>query len=60
MKSDGSSLYLTRDIAAAMDRYERYTFDKIHYVVDKSQEVHFSQMKGVLKKLNVKCANRYL
>ncbi|XP_033635589.1 probable arginine--tRNA ligase, mitochondrial [Asterias rubens] len=58
MKSDGSSLYLTRDIAAAMDRYERYTFDKIHYVVDKSQEVHFSQMKGVLKKLNVKCANR--
>ena len=57
-KSDGTSLYLTRDIAAAIDRYKTYSFDRMYYVVDKSQEGHFLQMKEVLKKLNLKWAER--
>ncbi|XP_022103526.1 probable arginine--tRNA ligase, mitochondrial isoform X2 [Acanthaster planci] len=57
-KSDGTTLYLTRDIAAAIDRYEAYSFDGIYYVVDKSQEGHFSQMKGILEKMNLGVAKR--
>ncbi|ESO91022.1 hypothetical protein LOTGIDRAFT_163540 [Lottia gigantea] len=43
-KSDGSSLYLTRDIVAAVDRYEKYNFDKIHYVVSEDQAAHFRNL----------------
>ncbi|KAL3884873.1 hypothetical protein ACJMK2_024973 [Sinanodonta woodiana] len=57
LKSDGTSLYLTRDIAAALDRYERYKFDKIHYVVENGQHLHFQHLKGVLKKLEPWAAN---
>lgn len=41
IKSDGSTLYLARDIAAISDRYERLKFDKIIYVVDNAQTDHF-------------------
>eukprot|EP00057_Strongylocentrotus_purpuratus_P029527 XP_011684001.1 PREDICTED: probable arginine--tRNA ligase, mitochondrial [Strongylocentrotus purpuratus] len=51
-KSDSSSLYLTRDLAAVLDRRKHYTFDRMYYVVDKGQEGHFEQLKGVLKKMN--------
>ncbi len=48
MKSDGSSLYLSRDLAAAMDRFQRYQFDRMLYVVDKAQTDHFVSLKAVL------------
>ncbi|MFE8702974.1 arginine--tRNA ligase [Cytobacillus sp. FJAT-54145] len=50
-KSDGASLYATRDLAAAYYRYENYQFDKSLYIVGQEQGVHFQQVKGVLKKL---------
>lgn len=53
LKRDGTSLYITRDIAAILDRYERYKFDIIHYVVDDSQSTHFEHMMVVLKKMKV-------
>lgn len=37
VKSDGSTLYLTRDIAAARKRHEDFNFDRLLYVVDNSQ-----------------------
>ena len=37
VKSDGSTLYITRDLAAAMDRQERFQFDRMYYVVDNDQ-----------------------
>jgi arginyl-tRNA synthetase len=43
-KSDGSMLYLSRDIAAAMQRYEEYVFDKMYYVVANQQTHHFNQV----------------
>lgn len=43
-KSDGSMLYLSRDIAAAMQRYEEYAFDKMFYVVANQQTHHFQQV----------------
>lgn len=48
-KSDGSSLYVTRDIAAAVYRKETYNFDKCIYVVASQQNLHFRQWKKVLE-----------
>ncbi|XP_004529250.1 probable arginine--tRNA ligase, mitochondrial [Ceratitis capitata] len=44
IKSDGSSLYLTRDIAAILDRYHRYNFDRMYYVVENGQADHFNSL----------------
>lgn len=48
LKSDGTTLYITRDIAALMDRFKKYKFDKIHYVVENGQHMHFSHLRGVM------------
>lgn len=42
-KSDGSSLYITRDIAAAVYRKEHYDFYKNLYIVSSGQNLHFQQ-----------------
>lgn len=52
LKSDGSSLYLTRDIAAALDRYNRHHFAHMLYVVDNSQTDHFVALKNILSAMN--------
>ncbi|KAM9355296.1 putative arginine--tRNA ligase, mitochondrial [Pholidichthys leucotaenia] len=48
LRSDGTSLYITRDVAAAVNRKEKYNFDEMIYVTDKSQENHFSQLFQIL------------
>ncbi|MCQ2567249.1 MAG: arginine--tRNA ligase [Mogibacterium sp.] len=48
LKSDGSSLYATRDIAAAIYRKKTYDFYKNIYVVASQQNLHFKQWKKVL------------
>lgn len=52
IKSDGSSLYLTRDVAAAIERKKEFDFDVCYYVVDNNQRAHFKKLKSVLKKMN--------
>ncbi|MBN2529239.1 MAG: arginine--tRNA ligase [Deltaproteobacteria bacterium] len=47
-KSDGATLYATRDVAAAKDRYERFQFAKSLYVVGTEQKRHFEQLKRAL------------
>lgn len=42
-KSDGTSLYATRDLAAVEDRYNTYKFDKGIYVTSVQQKLHFAQ-----------------
>ena len=49
VKSDGSSLYATRDIAAAIWRKKEYDFDKCLYVVAYQQNLHFKQFFKVLE-----------
>ncbi len=49
VKSDGSSLYATRDIAAAIYRHDTYGFDKCLYVVAYQQNLHFRQVFKVLE-----------
>src|SRR5688572_12269051 len=49
-KGDGATLYATRDIAAALWRYEHHAFDRALYVVDRGQGLHFRQWIRVLDK----------
>ncbi|GFT70838.1 probable arginine--tRNA ligase, mitochondrial, partial [Nephila pilipes] len=48
-KSDGTSLYLSRDLAAAVDRQRKYHFDSLFYVVDSTQALHFKYLIHILK-----------
>ncbi len=48
LKSDGSTIYATRDIAAAIYRKENYDFDKCIYVTSAGQSLHFAQFFKVL------------
>jgi len=50
-KSDGASLYATRDICAAEERWRAYRFDKALYVVGGEQALYFNQLKAALSKL---------
>ncbi|MCK4590359.1 MAG: arginine--tRNA ligase, partial [Candidatus Latescibacteria bacterium] len=50
-KTDGSTLYATRDIAAAMYRFDTYGFDKMIYVVGADQKLYFRQIFKVLELL---------
>ncbi|MBS5724381.1 MAG: arginine--tRNA ligase [Clostridiales bacterium] len=49
LKSDGSTLYPTRDIAAAVYRKRTYDFDKCIYVTSAGQSLHFAQWFKVVE-----------
>ena len=48
-KRDGTSLYLTRDIAANFERYQKYHFDRMIYVIASQQDVHVAQFFKILE-----------
>ncbi len=56
-RSDGASLYIARDLAAAYYRHDTYDFDKCLYVVASHQALHFRQLFAVLKLLGEKWAD---
>ena len=56
-KSDGAGLYISRDVAAALDRAERFKFDWMFYVVDNSQGTHFKNLFEILRKLHCSWAD---
>ncbi|KAB1275726.1 putative arginine--tRNA ligase; mitochondrial [Camelus dromedarius] len=58
MRSDGTSLYTTRDLAAAIDRMDKYNFDKMIYVTDKGQKKHFQQVFQMLQIMGYDWAER--
>jgi len=47
-KSDGTNLYITRDIGEAIQRHDKYQFDKMIYVVASQQDLHLAQFFKVL------------
>lgn len=51
LKADGTSLYITRDIAAVIRRKDKYKFDKMLYVVGADQEKHFYCLSDIIKNL---------
>lgn len=50
-RSDGGSLYMTRDLAALLYRKKEYNFKEILYVVGNEQKLHFEQIKAIIKML---------
>lgn len=54
LKNDSSTLYLTRDIAAALRRHKRYGSEDLFYVVDNSQSKHFYLLNSIVTQINSK------
>ncbi|MCP1154999.1 arginine--tRNA ligase [Peribacillus frigoritolerans] len=50
-KTDGATLYATRDLAAAMYRKKQYEAKKTFYVVGNEQSLHFKQLFNVIEKM---------
>jgi arginyl-tRNA synthetase len=52
-KSDGATIYATRDVAAAIYRQKKFNFDRMTYIVGQEQKLHFKQVFGVLEKMGL-------
>lgn len=52
-KTDGTTLYATRDLAAVFHRYEEFEFERCLYVVGGDQRLHFRQLKHVLTRMGL-------
>ena len=57
-RADGTSIYLTRDLGGAHDKWEKYRFDKHIYVVQTAQALHFRQLFKTLELMGEPCAAR--
>ncbi len=57
-KTDGTTLYATRDFAAVFHRWEEYRFQRCLYVVAAQQKLHFRQLVGVLSRMGVDWVDR--
>jgi arginyl-tRNA synthetase len=57
-KSDGTTIYATRDLAAIFWRQQQYRFDRALYVVGAEQKLHFRQLIGVLERIGDPAAQR--
>lgn len=57
-KQDGATLYATRDLAAALYRWNEYHFERNLYVVDRGQALHFKQLFWALKMSGHEWADR--
>lgn len=55
-KSDGTTLYSTRDLAAAISRKKKYKFDKMIYETGQEQKLYFKQMFKILELMGYKWA----
>lgn len=53
LKSDGAALYDTTDLATLVEREQDYDPDQVIYVVDKRQELHFTQVFRCAKKTGI-------
>ncbi|KAM3173708.1 hypothetical protein ACTXT7_012027 [Hymenolepis weldensis] len=56
LKNDGGTLYLTRDLAAAISRFENIGFDRMHYVVEDGQREHFLNLAHLLSNMDYRWA----
>ncbi|GJE85387.1 arginyl-tRNA synthetase [Phanerochaete sordida] len=57
-KKDGTSIYLTRDIGGAVERYEKHKFDKMIYVISSQQDLHMQQFMKIIKLMEFPWADR--
>jgi arginyl-tRNA synthetase len=59
-KQDGTTIYASRDLAAAIDRYEKYQFSKMIYEVGTEQQLHFKQVFKTLELLGYEWSDRLI
>jgi len=57
-KADGTTIYLTRDLGGAHDKWELYKFDKHIYVTAAAQALHFRQLFKTLELMDEPCAGK--
>jgi arginyl-tRNA synthetase len=57
-KSDGTTLYSTRDILAAVSRYKKYKFENMLYEVGQEQKLYFNQLFRILELMGYEWARR--
>ncbi|RDB20230.1 Arginine--tRNA ligase, cytoplasmic [Hypsizygus marmoreus] len=57
-KPDGTTIYMVRDIAGAIQRYEEYKFDKMIYVIGDQQDLHVAQFFKILSLMEVPFASQ--
>ncbi|KAF9357677.1 hypothetical protein BGX26_003307 [Mortierella sp. AD094] len=57
-KKDGTTLYITRDIGAAIERYEKYGFEHMYYIVASQQDLHLKQLFKILELLGFEWAKK--
>ncbi len=57
LRADGTSIYITQDLATAQLRYDEFKMDKMIYVVANEQDYHFKVLKLALQKLGKKWAD---
>ncbi len=57
-RTDGATLYITRDLAALLDRKKTYDFEEALYVVGNEQTLHFNQIKAVINKMGYDFSNQ--
>ncbi|KAF9111870.1 hypothetical protein BGX27_004343 [Mortierella sp. AM989] len=57
-KKDGTTLYITRDIGAAIERYEKYGFEHMYYIVASQQDLHLKQLFKILELLEFEWAKK--
>lgn len=57
-KTDGATIYATRDLAAAIYRFEQFKFDRMTYIVGGEQRLHFEQVFGALRKMGLEWESR--
>ncbi len=58
LRSNQTASYITQDIGAAVERYKKYKFDKMIYVTDFRQELHFRHLFATLKKFGYEFSNK--
>ncbi|MGK5083328.1 arginine--tRNA ligase [Bdellovibrionota bacterium FG-1] len=57
-KSDGATIYATRDVAAAIYRFQQFNFDRMTYIVGGEQKLHFQQVFSVLRQMGQEWVSR--
>lgn len=60
LKSDGATLYATRDLASVLYRKEVYQFHSAVYVVGQEQTLHFKQVKTVIQKMGYEWFEQFI
>ncbi|XP_075972628.1 arginyl-tRNA synthetase, mitochondrial [Anticarsia gemmatalis] len=55
LKSDNSTMYLARDITGLLDKYKKYEYDKMLYVVENAQTAYFRDLFELMKQINKEC-----